>query len=36
MTKPILDVTAGSRMFWRNKQNPNIAYSDFCIECKYW
>lgn len=28
MNKPILDVTAGSRMFWWNKQNPNAVFSD--------
>ena len=28
MSKPILDVTAGSRMFWWNKQNPNVVFSD--------
>lgn len=28
MSKPILDVTAGSRMFWWDKQNPNVVFSD--------
>lgn len=28
MNKPILDVTAGSRMFWWDKQNPNVVFSD--------
>lgn len=28
MTKPILDATAGSRMFWWNKHNPNVVFSD--------
>lgn len=28
MSKPILDVTAGSRMFWWDKQNPNVTFLD--------
>lgn len=26
--KPILDACCGSRMFWFNKQNPNVVYAD--------
>jgi hypothetical protein len=28
MTRPILDMTAGSRMFWWDKENPLAAISD--------
>ena len=28
MTKPILDVCCGSRMFYFNKENPDVVYMD--------
>ncbi len=28
MTKPILDVCCGSKMFWFNKDNPNVEFCD--------
>lgn len=28
MTKSVLDVCCGSRMFWFNKKNPNVVYMD--------
>ena len=28
MTKPILDMCCGSRMFWFEKENPNVEFVD--------
>jgi hypothetical protein len=28
MDKPILDACCGSRMFWFDKQNPNVVFQD--------
>ncbi|MEE6045263.1 class I SAM-dependent methyltransferase, partial [Avibacterium paragallinarum] len=28
MQKPILDACCGSRMFWFDKQNPNVLFAD--------
>jgi len=36
MSKRVLDVCCGGRMFWFNKQNPDVVYQDIREETIHW